>query len=507
MSSPFYVTTPLYYPNAAPHIGSTYTTVCADTFTRYHRAAGEETLFLTGTDEYGEKMVESAAAEGLEPKQFVDRMAARFREIWGEIGIQYDRFIRTTDADHDRAVQHLWQTIYERGEVEFRDYTGHYCVGCERYLIERELEQGKCPQHQTEPELRSESNYFFRMSAHFPWLISQLENNPQLVTPDRYRNEVLSLLRSGALDDLCISRPRDRLAWGIPIPWDESYVTYVWTDALVNYLTGAGYPDEPAWEERWSGVHHLIGKDILKAHAIFWPTMLHAAGIPLYQALHVHGYWNMDNVKISKSLGNLVDPLIMKEKYGFEAFRYYLLREMSFGLDTDFAEAGLVQRVNADLANDLGNLLNRSVSMLGRYFDGVVPAHEGESPLREVAERVTGDVDRHVRAFRTQRALATLWELVGAANKYIDSEAPWQLAKDPDQRERLATVMAEVLECVRVIAILLEPFLPHASAKIIESLGDTPNAGSLAERLRWGQLAAGTQTRKIEVLFPRIEVT
>ena len=507
MSTPFYVTTPLYYPNAVPHIGSTYTTVCADTFMRYHRAAGEETLFLTGTDEYGEKMVESAAAEGLEPRQFVDRMAARFRETWGELGIQYDRFIRTTDADHGRAVGHLWQTIYDRGEVEFRDYTGHYCVGCERYLIERELEQGKCPQHHTKPEIRSESNYFFKMSAHFDWLISQLEQNPQLVTPDRYRNEVLSLLRSGALDDLCISRPRDRLTWGIPIPWDDSYVTYVWTDALVNYLTGAGYPDEPAWAERWSGVHHLIGKDILKAHAIFWPTMLHAAGIPVYQALRVHGYWNMDNVKISKSLGNLVDPHIMKEKYGFEAFRYYLLREMSFGLDTDFSEEGLVQRVNADLANDLGNLLNRSVSMLGRYFDSVVPAHEGESSLREVAVRVAAEVDRQMRAFSTQRALAALWELVSAANKYVDAEAPWQLAKDPEQRDRLATVMGELLECIRVIAVLLESFLPESSAKIIRSLGAPPNSGDLAERLRWGQLAAGTRARKIEALFPRIEAS
>jgi methionyl-tRNA synthetase len=507
MSTPFYITTPIYYPNAAPHIGSTYTTVCADTFMRYHRATGEDTLFLTGTDEYGEKIAEAARAEGLEPKAFVDRIAARFRETWDELGIQYDRFIRTTDADHRAAVQHFWQMIYDRGEIEFREYTGRYCVGCERYLTERELDRGKCPQHDSEPEMRSESNYFFKMSSHFEWWIGQLESNPRLVSPDRYRNEVLSLLRSGALEDLCISRPRERLAWGIPIPWDEGYVIYVWIDALVNYLTGAGYPDGPRWEEHWSGVHHVIGKDILKPHAIFWPAMLRAAGVPLYQGLHVHGYWNMDNVKISKSLGNLVDPHIMKEKYGFEAFRYYLLREMSFGLDTDFSEEGLVQRVNADLANDLGNLLNRSVSMLGRYFDGVVPDHEGESSLREVAVRVAAEVDRQLRAFSTQRALAALWELVSAANKYVDAEAPWQLAKEPEPRDRLATVMGELLECIRVIAVLLESFLPETSAKIIQSLGDPPNSGSLAERLRWGQLAAGTRARKIEALFPRIETS
>ena len=505
MSTPFYVTTPIYYPNGTPHIGSTYTTICAETFMRYHRATGEETLLLTGMDEYGEKISEVARAEGVEPRQHVDQMAARYRETWDELGIQYDRFIRTTDEDHHEAVAHFWQTVYDRGEIEFREYTGLYCVGCERYLTERDLEGGRCPQHETEPEPRSESNYFFKMSAHFDWWISQLESNPQLVAPDRYRNEVLSLLRSGALEDLCISRPRERLGWGIPIPWDEDYVTYVWTDALVNYLTGAGYPDAPGWEERWSGVHHVIGKDILKPHAIFWPTMLRAAGVPTYQGLHVHGYWNMDNVKISKTLGNLVDPLIMKEKYGFEAFRYYLLREMSFGLDTDFSEEGLVQRVNADLANDLGNLLNRSVAMLARYFEGIVPAHDGESRLRGEAERVAAEVDRHVRAFSTQRALATLWELVSAANKYVDSEAPWQLAKDAAKKDQLATVMAELLECVRVIAVLLESFLPEASGKILQSLGDPPNSGRLAERLRWGQLAPNTQTRKIDALFPRIE--
>ncbi|MEE9279828.1 MAG: methionine--tRNA ligase [Myxococcota bacterium] len=505
MSPPFYVTTPIYTPNGAPHIGSTYTTICADTFIRYHRATAEETLFLTGTDEYGEKIAEAARAAGLEPQALVDRFSARFRETWDEIGVQYDRFIRTTDDDHRLAVQHFWQTIYDRGEIEFRDYTGRYCVGCERYLTERELENGKCPQHHTEPEARSESNYFFKMSSHFDWWITQLERDPQLVTPDRYRNEVLSLLRSGSLGDLCISRPRQRLDWGIPVPWDEEYVTYVWTDALVNYLTGAGYPDGDRWEEYWSGVHHLIAKDILKPHAIFWPAMLHAAGVPLYQGLHVHGYWNVDNVKISKSLGNMVDPLIMKEKYGFEAFRYYLLRDMSFGLDADFSEEGLVRRVNADLANDLGNLLNRSVTMLGRYFDGEVPAHQGASSLREEAERVAAEVDRQVRDFSTQRALAALWELVSAANKYVETQAPWRLARESGRRDELATVMAELLECVRVIAVLLESFLPEASAKIIASLGDPPSSGSLAERLRWGQLAAGTRTRKIDALFPRIE--
>ncbi len=507
MADLFYVTTPLYYPNAAPHIGSTYTTVLVDTIARYHKLAGEPTFFLTGTDEHGEKMAEYAEAEGLTPKAFVDRMAERFSSTWATLGLEYDRFIRTTDEDHARAVQFFWQTIHDRGEIEFREYTGRYCVGCERYLTERELENGRCTQHQTEPEERSESNYFFKMTAHFDWLIEQLESNPSLVAPERFRNEALSVLRSGALGDLCITRPRERLSWGIPAPWDEGYTIYVWIDALVNYITGVGYPDDPEFPARWAGVHHVIGKDILKPHAIFWPTMLHAAGLPLYQALRVHGYWNMDNAKISKSLGNLVDPLVMREKYGFPAFRYYLLREMSFGVDTDFSEDGLVQRVNADLANDLGNLLNRTISMLGRYFDGVVPESTGASELAEAAARVATDVEGHMRDFSTQRALTALWELVSAGNKYVDTKAPWALAKDPEKREQLATVMYELCETLRVIAVLLGPFLPETAPRILQSLGGPPDTGTLAQRLEWGQLPSGTQTRKIDALFPRIETS
>jgi len=313
------------------------------------------------------------------------------------------------------------------------------------------------------------------------------------------------VLRSGALEDLCITRPRERLSWGIPAPWDDNYVIYVWIDALVCYLSGCGYPDDPAWRERWDGVHHVIAKDILKPHAIFWPTMLRAAGLPLYQQLRVHGYWTMDRTKISKSLGNMVDPLVMREKYGFEPFRYFLLREMSFGIDSDFSEEALVRRVNADLANDLGNLLSRSVSMVGRYFDGVVPEAESRSPLADVAERVARDVDRHARDFQTQRALAALWELVSSGNKYIDSEAPWQLAKDPAQRGRLASVLYGTLESLRVIAVLLGPFLPESSAKILAQIGCDVPAAPLARALGWGQLAAGTKVAKGELLFPRIE--
>jgi methionyl-tRNA synthetase len=502
----FYITTPIYYPNAAPHIGSTYTTTYADTLNRYHRALGEETFFLTGTDEHGEKIAEAAAKEGIAPKQFVDRVSASFRATWEELGLEPDRFIRTTDDDHKRAVQHFWQKLYDDGQIEFRDYQGRYCVGCESFLTEREMVDGKCPQHLVEPELRSEANYFFRMSSHLEWLVAELESNPALVTPERYRNEVLAMVRAGVLEDLCISRPRERLDWGIPLPFDENYVLYVWIDALINYLTGIGYPEDPDWERRWSGVNHLIAKDILKPHAVFWPAMLHAVGMPLFQGLHVHGYWSMDNQKISKSLGNLVDPLVMKKKYGFEAFRYYLLREMAFGLDGDFSEDAVIERVNADLANNLGNLLNRSLSMLGRYFDGIVPAPEDTTELTQTAERVAGEVDTHMQAFSTQRALTSLWELVSATNRFIDTEAPWKLAKDPEARGRLGNVMYACLESLRVIAVLLAAFLPETSRRILESLGNPDCGDTLAESLRWGGLRSGTVTVKGEQLFPRIEV-
>lgn len=514
MATPFYVTTPIYYPNAAPHLGSAYTTVYADTLARYHRAIGEETYFLTGTDEHGEKIQQAAEANGESPKAFVDRISGQFRSTWDTLNLTPHRFIRTTDEDHGRAVAKIWQTLYDRGEIEFRNYTGLYCVGCEAFYTERELSDGVCPQHRVPPEERSEENYFFKMSNHFAWLQAELESNPGLITPERYRNEVIGMLRSsddegGGLGDLCISRPRARLEWGIPLPFDDRFVTYVWADALVNYLTGVGFPDDPDWERRWSGVHHLIAKDILKPHAVFWPIILHAADLPLFQGLHVHGYWNLGSQKISKSLGNLVDALELKGKYGFDALRYYLLREMSFGLDGEFSEEALVGRINADLANDLGNLLNRTLGMLGRYFDGVVPESEGgeaDRSLAALAAETAERVDTQVRAFSTSRALAALWELVGGTNNFIQSREPWKLAKEPARRGELATVLYESLEALRVIAVLLGPFMPQTSERMLESLGHTEeDSPTLPEALGWGRLRPGSATVPGPPLFPRVE--
>ncbi|MGD0263661.1 MAG: methionine--tRNA ligase [Candidatus Methylomirabilota bacterium] len=507
-ADPFYITTPIYYVNAPPHSGHAYTTIVADTVARYHRLAGGRVYFLTGTDEHGDKIAQAAARAGETPQAYADRISAAFRETWQRMGLTFDQFIRTTEARHQRVVSAILQRIYDAGDIYFGEYGGHYCIGCERFYTEKEIVDGKCPDHQTPLQYVKEENYFFRMSRYQDWLIRHLQEHPDFIRPERYRNEVLGFLRE-PLEDLCISRPRARLTWGIPLPFDDRYVTYVWFDALINYVSALEYPEGELFRTFWPVAQHLIGKDILKPHGVYWPTMLRAAGIPTYQHLNVHGYWLVDEGKMSKSRGRTLSPLDLAEKYGLEALRYFLLREMVFGLDANFSEVGLVNRLNADLANDLGNLLQRTLTMVGRYCDGRIPAAgdpvtPGDRTLVQVAQALGGKVAEAMEVFAFHRALGAIWDLLNACNKYLDDQKPWELAKR--DRDALQRVLGHVCEALRLTGLLLFPFLPATAEKMWGQLG---MAGPLADaRLsevgRWGA-GAPRPMRRGEPLFPRVE--
>lgn len=507
----FYITTPIYYVNAEPHMGHAYTTIVADVMNRFHRLLGYRTFFLTGTDEHGDKIVQAARGAGMDPKSYADRISRMFRDTWPTLNVRNDRFIRTTDPDHIRVVQTILQRVYDAGDIYFSHYRGLYCVGCERFYTERELVDGKCPDHDREPVEREEANYFFRMSKYQQWLIDTINDQPALIRPERYRNEVLAFLRE-PLEDLCISRPKARLAWGIPLPFDDQYVTYVWFDALINYVSALDYPDGSLYHEFWPAVQHTIAKDILKPHGIYWPTMIKAAGLPLFRHLNVHGYWKIDEGKMSKSKGKVVRPLDLASKYGVDAFRYFLLREMVFGLDANFSEEALVQRLNADLANDLGNLFSRTLAMTDKYFAGKVPpftaaATELDEQLQQQVAKAAAEVVAEVPKFGFHKALMAIWECLNAANRYVDHAAPWNLAKHPAHQDRLKTVIRTLLELNKVTAVLIAPFMPETAEKILARLGcSIPSLElRLADDGQWGTLEEGRAVSKGEALFPRIE--
>ncbi|HRS87054.1 MAG TPA: methionine--tRNA ligase [Syntrophales bacterium] len=508
MEKAYYITTPIYYVNASPHIGHAYTTIVADVLARYHRAAGHRTFFLTGTDEHGDKIAEAAAKAGMDPQAYTDMVSAQFRALWPQLNITNDYFIRTTDENHVRVVEYVLRKVYDAGEIYFGHYEGYYCVGCERFYTDKELVDGLCPDHKTAPEFRKESNYFFRMSNYQDWLIDHIKKNPDFIRPERYRNEVLAFLRE-PLEDLCISRPKTRLTWGITLPFDEAYVTYVWFDALINYITGIGYPDGADFRVFWPVAQHLIAKDILKPHGIYWPTMLKAAGLEPYAHLNVHGYWNVDQSKMSKSLGNVVKPLDLKDKYGLDAFRYFLLRDMVFGLDSSFSEEALVQRLNSDLANDLGNLTSRVLAMAFKFAKGEVPPRGAEADadgaLREGAQRALGETRENFEHLSLHKALIAIWEFINMVNRYIVEGEPWNLAKDPSRRDRLDTVIYNCLEALRVIAVLISPFMPGTAEKILGALGLDGKGVRLDSIENWGGLPEGNKLTRIEALFPRVE--
>jgi methionyl-tRNA synthetase len=471
--------------------------------TRFHRLKGDDTFFLTGTDEHGEKVQKAAEQNNMSAQAYTDLISGKFKSAWDDMNIVYDDFIRTTEDRHKRVVQEILQRVYDSGDIFYGEYSGLYCVGAERFVTDKELVDGKCPDDGKPPEYRSEANYFFRMEKYRPWLRDYIEEHPDLIRPERYRNEVLAMLRE-PIGDLSISRPKSRVPWGIPLPWDDEHVTYVWFDALINYYSVLEHHNTVG--RYWQGVNHFIAKDIVKPHGVFWPTMLKAAGLPIYQHLNVHGYWLIDGTKMSKSRGNVVRPLDLKAKYGNDAFRYFLLRDMTFGLDASFSEVALAERINSDLANDLGNLLNRTLGMLSKYRDGVVPAAGDDSSLEDVFAPLAQKVNDYFDNLQFDRAIEAILEAVRRANKYIADTKPWELAKDESKARELDGVLYNCIEALRCASVLLEPIIPDKSRELRAQLGLTGDY-TLWQASEWGLTPAGTQTQPGTPLFPRIDMS
>jgi methionyl-tRNA synthetase len=509
----FYVTTPIYYVNDVPHIGHAYTTIAADILARYKRLDGYEVFFLTGTDEHGQKVEKAAQERGVDPKSHCDEMVKRFQSLWQRLNISNNDFIRTTEPRHKKVVQKILKDLYDHGEIYPDNYDGWYCIPCERFWTEKDLIDGKCPDCLRSVIEISEKNYFFRMSKYQSWLIENIEKNQRFILPPSRRNEILGFLRS-PLEDLCISRPKKRLSWGIEIPFDTTYVTYVWFDALINYVSGIGYGSEGSlFSTFWPMAVHLIGKDILTTHTVYWPTMLRASGLPPPKMVFGHGWWTVEGKKMSKSLQNVVEPNRLIDLYGVDALRYFLMREVPFGTDGDFSHAAMVHRINSDLANDLGNLFSRTLSMAIRYFDGLIPApsdpQEIDQKLQEIPERVLPQLSRQMDDLAFNKALTSIWEIVNATNKYVDETAPWSLAKEERDRPRLANVLYQALESLRIIALLLAAFIPSTSEKMWSQLGIGKNLWeqNLRKNGKWGELTPGGKVTRPTPLFPRLDPT
>ncbi len=506
----FFITTPIYYVNDVPHIGHAYTTIAADVAARYRRLAGDDVFFLTGTDEHGQKVQQAAGQSGREPQAHVDDLHVRFKELWIRFNISNNDFIRTTEERHKKVVREILQKLYDEGEIYKDSYEGWYCMPDERFWTEKDLVDGNCPECGRKVEKITESNYFFKMGQHRDWLVDHINQNENFIQPKSRRNEILGFLKQ-PLDDLCISRPKERLPWGIPLPFDDEYVTYVWFDALINYISTFGTLDKIRSCGFWPAAHHLIGKDILTTHSVYWATMLKAIGLDLPENIFAHGWWTVNGQKMSKSLGNVVEPNHLIEQFGVDVIRYFLLREVPFGLDGDFSHKALIGRINSDLANNLGNLLNRTLNMLKKYFKGELPKigtkGDEDAPLIAKSAEVIQEVDQLYGELAYSKILAKIWEFLDAGNIYINDTAPWNLAKSDDGKKRLATVLYNSAEACRVIAILIAPFMPQTADKMMEQLGiDTPvDKQGLDSLKKWGWIQPGTQTHQGAQIFPRIE--
>ncbi|MEO7836057.1 MAG: methionine--tRNA ligase [Acidimicrobiales bacterium] len=499
---PFYVTTPIYYVNDAPHIGHAYTTVSADALARWHRLLGDEVFFLTGTDEHGLNVSRRAEANGLTPQEQADQTSERFKEAWSLLNISYDDFIRTTEPRHHRCVQSLLQRIYDNGDIEMRTYEGLYCVPCEAYYGEDDLEDGNCPVHKRPAERFKEDNYFFALSRYEQRLLDWYDANPHAITPESKRNEALGLIRGG-LQDLSITRTS--LRWGVPVPWDEAHVFYVWYDALVNYLTAVGYGvDEQRFATFWPAVHHLIAKDILRFHCVYWPAMLLAAGLEPPAHIHVHGYLLIGGEKMSKTRLNAIAPADLTAAVGVDGFRYHFLRDTPFGPDGEFSYEGLVARYNADLANNFGNLLSRVSTVVGSKCAGIGPCPRPDSPLRAVAAEVYAATAQAWDRVAPSEALEATWRLIRETNAYLEIQEPWKA----EPGAAVDGVLGDALEALRIVAVLATPAMPVACGEVWRRIGlpGSPGVLRLPDAARWGGYPGGLPVEKGKPLFPRIHV-
>lgn len=507
----FYITTPIYYPSGNLHIGHSYTTVAADTMARYKRLRGFDVMFLTGTDEHGQKIQERAAAAGVSPKAFVDKIVEGIIDLWSLLNISYDRFIRTTDDYHEAAVQAIFQKLYDKGDIYLSEYEGWYCTQCEAFWTETQLKEGQCPDCGREVVLTKEESYFFKMSKYQDRLLKLLQDNPNFVQPPSRAHEMINNFLKPGLADLAVSRTS--FDWGVKVPFNDKHVIYVWVDALVNYITGMGYPDTAGDFERfWPADVQLVGKEIVRFHTLIWPALLMGLDLPMPKQVYGHGWLLFKGGKMSKSMGNVVDPVILCERYGVDAIRYFLLREVPFGADGAFSNEALVNRINSDLANDLGNLLSRSTAMIKKYFDGTLPADREAGPedaaLLSEAQALPAQVEDLLDKLQFSLALSEIWKLIGTANKYIDLTTPWILAKDPARQARLATVLANLAEVLRIVAILIQPFMPETTPAILSALkmSHTEENSAWDRSRTWGLWKPEAALEAAVPAFPRLDL-